>query len=222
MATDRFQYHDYYLVDELLSEEHKLIRNSVREWVKGSFTNRRRSLPNRDIPKTMDQRTCWNWAFGPYIPAEYGGGGLDQIAYGLIMMELERGDSVCVLLHRFRVLSWCIRSTLMEAKNKKNIPKISIGWMDGMLRSYWTWSRFEPSGMLSNIKDKGDHYVLNGAKCGYPMLLLLTLLSYGLRMKQELSVEWFSNEGCPDSVLLKHMVNGRCVQAQPVNWYLIM
>src|SRR5882757_4953668 len=94
MAQDRFQGHDYFNVDELLTEEHKLIRNSVRDWVKKEVSPIiEEACQKAEFPKHLIKGLAEIGAFGPYIPVEYGGGGLDQISYGLIMQELERGDS---------------------------------------------------------------------------------------------------------------------------------
>src|SRR5215212_8868761 len=94
MATDQFQSPDYYLIDDLLTEEHKLIRETVRNYVKKEISPiiegyaQRAEFPQQ-IVKQMGELGC----FGPTIPIEYGGGGLDYISYGLMMQELERGDS---------------------------------------------------------------------------------------------------------------------------------
>jgi glutaryl-CoA dehydrogenase len=94
MATDRFQSPDYFQIDELLTEEQKLVRNSVREWVKKEVSPIIEEYAQRaEFPKQLIKGLAQIGAFGPYIPMEYGGGGLDQISYGLIMQELERGDS---------------------------------------------------------------------------------------------------------------------------------
>jgi glutaryl-CoA dehydrogenase len=94
MPQDRFQGHDYFLMDELLTEEHRLIRDSVREWVKRDVSPIIEDYAQRaEFPKQIIAGLAGIGAFGPYIPAEYGGGGLDQISYGLIMQEVERGDS---------------------------------------------------------------------------------------------------------------------------------
>ena len=94
MPADNFQFHDHYLVDELLTDEHKLIRDTVRAWVKKDVTPIVEEYAQRaEFPRQWIKGLAEIGGFGPYIPAEYGGPGLDQIAYGIIMMELERGDS---------------------------------------------------------------------------------------------------------------------------------
>jgi glutaryl-CoA dehydrogenase len=92
--TDQFVSPDYYNLDELLSEEHLMIRDAVRNYVKKEISPiiedyaQKAEFPQH-IVKQLGELGC----FGPTIPAEYGGGGLDYISYGLMMQELERGDS---------------------------------------------------------------------------------------------------------------------------------
>src|SRR5690554_2053553 len=94
MKPDLFQAPDYYLLDDLLTEEHKLVRDSARAWVKKEVSPiideyaQRAEIPNQIVKGFGDIV-----GLGPYIPVEYGGAGLDHIAYGLIMQEIERGDS---------------------------------------------------------------------------------------------------------------------------------
>ena len=104
--TDNFQHPDYYLMDELLTDEHKLIRDTARAWVKKEVTPIvEEACQTCTFPKQWIKGLGEIGAFGPYIPQEYGGPGLDQISYGLIMQELERGDSgLRVLRLLFRAL----------------------------------------------------------------------------------------------------------------------
>ncbi len=92
--TDQFQHPDYFDPDALLTEEHKMVRDSVRNYVKKEISPiiedyaQRAEFPEQ-IVKQLGELGC----FGPTVPVEYGGGGLDYISYGLMMQELERGDS---------------------------------------------------------------------------------------------------------------------------------
>jgi len=91
---DRYQHHDYYLMDELLSQDHLLARDAVRAWVKQEVSPIIEDYSNRaECPKHLFKGLAEIGAFGPSLPAEYGCGGMDEIAYGVIMQELERGDS---------------------------------------------------------------------------------------------------------------------------------
>ena len=94
MSQDLYEAPDYFLLDELLTEEHKLIRGTAREWVKKEISPIiEDACQKAEFPKHIIPGLAEIGAFGPYIPEEYGGAGLDQISYGLIMQELERGDS---------------------------------------------------------------------------------------------------------------------------------
>ena len=109
MSTDLFQAPDYFQLDELLSEEHKLVRDAARDWVKREVSPIiEDSCQKAEFPKHLISGLAEIGAFGPYIPAEYGGAGLDQISYGLIMQELERGDSGIrsTASKRYTFLNW--------------------------------------------------------------------------------------------------------------------
>lgn len=167
MGQDRFQFHDYYLADELLTEEHILIRNSVREWVKREVSPIvEDACQKAEFPKQWINGLAEIGAFGPYIPQEYGGGGLDQIAYGLIMMELERGDSGLrsTASVQSSLVMYPIYTYGSEEQRKKYLPKLASGEWMGCFGLTEPDHGSNPSGMISNIKDKGDHYLLNGSK----------------------------------------------------------
>jgi glutaryl-CoA dehydrogenase len=167
MSTDRYEAHDYYNMDDLLTEEHKLIRDTARAWVKKEVSPiiedyyERAEFPSQIIPGLGEIG-----GFGPYIPEEYGGAGLDQISYGLIMQELERCDS------GLRSTSSVQSSLVMypiwkfgsEEQKQKYLPKLATGELIGCFGLTEPDHGSNPGGMISNIKDAGDHYILNGAK----------------------------------------------------------
>ena len=167
MSTDRFQPHDYYMMDDMLTEEHKLIREAARAWVMKEVSPiiedyyERAEFPSQIIPGLGEIG-----GFGPYIPVEYGGAGLDQISYGLIMQELERCDS------GLRSTSSVQSSLVMypiwkfgtEEQKKRFLPKLATGEYIGCFGLTEPDHGSNPGGMLSNFKDMGDHYLLNGAK----------------------------------------------------------
>ncbi len=167
MATDRFQYHDYYQIDELLTEEHILVRNSIREWVKKEVSPIiEEACQKAEFPKQWIKGLAGIGAFGPYIPQEYGGGGLDQIAYGIIMQELERGDSGLrsTASVQSSLVMYPIYTYGSEEQRKKYLPKLASGEMMGCFGLTEPDFGSNPNGMLSNFKDKGDHLLLNGSK----------------------------------------------------------
>jgi glutaryl-CoA dehydrogenase len=167
MATDNYQHHDYYLMDELLTDEHKLIRETVRAWVKKEVTPIVEDYAQKsEFPKQWIKGLAEVGAFGPYIPAEYGGPGLDQISYGIIMQELERGDSGLrsTASVQSSLVMFPIYTFGSEEQKKKYLPKLAKGEMMGCFGLTEPDHGSNPSGMITNFKDNGDHYLLNGAK----------------------------------------------------------
>ena len=167
MGTDKYQAHDYYMMDDLLTEEHKLIRETARAWVKKEVSPlieeyfEKAEFPAQIIPGLGEIG-----GFGPYIPEEYGGAGLDQISYGLIMQELERCDS------GLRSTSSVQSSLVMypiwkfgsEEQRQKFLPRLATGEFIGCFGLTEPDFGSNPGGMITNFKDMGDHYLLNGAK----------------------------------------------------------
>jgi glutaryl-CoA dehydrogenase len=167
MAQDRFQSHDYYLMDELLTEEHRLIRDSAREWVKRDVSPIIEDYAQRaEFPKQILKGLADIGAFGPYIPTEYGGGGLDQISYGLIMQEIERGDSGVrsTASVQSSLVMYPIYTYGSEEQRKKYLPKLATGELMGCFGLTEPDHGSNPSGMTTHYKDAGDHVILNGAK----------------------------------------------------------
>lgn len=167
MSVDLFNAPDYYLLDDLLTEEHKLIRNSAREWVKREVTPVIDEYAQKaEFPKHLVTGLGEIGAFGPYIPEEFGGAGLDYISYGLIMQEIERGDSgirstASVQSSLVMYPIWAFGS---EEQKHKYLPKLATGEMMGCFGLTEPNHGSDPGGMTTHIEDKGDHYLLNGAK----------------------------------------------------------
>lgn len=167
MRPDLFEHTDYYLLDELLTDEHKLVREATREWVKRDISPIIEEYAQKaKFPEQTIKGLASIGAFGPYIPTEYGGAGLDQISYGLMMQEIERGDS--------GVRSTCsVQSSLVmypifkygnEEQRKKYLPKLASGEYLGCFGLTEPNFGSNPGGMVTNYKDMGDHFLLNGAK----------------------------------------------------------
>jgi glutaryl-CoA dehydrogenase len=158
---------DYYGIDDLLTEEHKLIRQSVRDWVDAFVLPKidEAAQHHKEIPNLMKELGNIG-ALGPYIPEEYGGAGLDQISYGLIMQELERGDSAIrsAASVQSSLVMFPINEYGSEEQKKKYLPKLAAGDMIGCFGLTEPNHGSNPNGMETNIKDMGDHYLLNGAK----------------------------------------------------------
>jgi glutaryl-CoA dehydrogenase len=167
MRTDLYQGHDYYLLDELLTEEHKLIRETAREWVKKEVSPIIEEAAEKcEFPRHLLPGLGEIGAFGPYIPAEYGGPGLDQISYGIIMQELERCDSG--LRSTASVQSSLVMYPIWrygtEEQKQKYLPKLATGEMMGCFGLTEPDHGSNPGGMTTNFKEDGDDVILNGAK----------------------------------------------------------
>ena len=164
---DRFQSHDYYNVDELLEQDHIIARDAVRSWVKQEVSPIIEDFANRaECPHHLFKGLGEIGAFGPSIPAEYGGGGMDEIAYGIIMQELERGDSGIRSMASVQgsLVMYPIYRFASEAQKMKYLPKLASGELIGCFGLTEPDHGSNPSGMVTNIKDDGDAYILNGAK----------------------------------------------------------
>ncbi|WOC39234.1 acyl-CoA dehydrogenase family protein [Polaribacter sp. HL-MS24] len=167
MKPDLFQAPDYYNIDDLLTEEHRLIREAARDWVKRDVSPIIEEYAQKaEFPTQIIAGLAEIGAFGPYIPEEYGGAGLDQISYGLIMQEIERGDSGVrsTASVQSSLVMYPIYAYGNEAQRTKYLPKLATGEWMGCFGLTEPNHGSNPSGMTTNYKDMGDHYLLNGAK----------------------------------------------------------
>ncbi|MFN4762341.1 acyl-CoA dehydrogenase family protein [Gillisia sp. Q332] len=167
MKQDLFQAPDYYNLDDLLTDEHKMVRDAAREWVKRDVSPIiEEAAQEAKFPKSIIKGLAEIGAFGPYIPEEYGGAGLDQISYGLIMQEIERGDSGVrsTASVQSSLVMYPIYKYGNEEQRKKYLPKLASGEWMGCFGLTEPDHGSNPGGMTTNFKDKGDHYLLNGAK----------------------------------------------------------
>jgi glutaryl-CoA dehydrogenase len=167
VRTDLFQSPDYYQVDGLLTEEQLMIRETVRNYVKKHISPiiedyaQRAEFPQQ-IVKELGDLGC----FGPTVPTEYGGGSLDYISYGLMMQELERGDSGVRSTASVQgsLVMFPIYAYGSEEQRKKYLPKLGSGEWLGCFGLTEPDHGSNPSGMVTRFTDQGDHVVLNGAK----------------------------------------------------------
>ena len=167
MRPDLFEAPDYYHLDDLLSEEHLLVRDAARQWVKRDVSPIIEEYAQKaEFPKQIINGLAEIGAFGPYIPEEYGGAGLDQISYGLIMQEIERGDSGVrsTASVQSSLVMYPIYTYGTEDQRKKYLPKLATGEWMGSFGLTEPNHGSNPSGMETKYKDMGDHYLLNGAK----------------------------------------------------------
>jgi glutaryl-CoA dehydrogenase len=167
MKPDLFEAPDYYALDDLLSPEHLLVRDAARAWVKRAVSPIiEKHAQQATFPTEIIKGLAEIGAFGPYIPENYGGAGLDQISYGLIMQEIERGDSGVrsTASVQSSLVMYPIYAYGNEAQRQKYLPKLATGELMGCFGLTEPDHGSNPSGMTTNIKDMGDHYLLNGAK----------------------------------------------------------
>jgi len=167
MTKDLFQAPDYYLLDDLLTEEHILVRDATQEWVKREVSPIiEDAAQEAKFPKQLLNGLAEIGAFGPYIPEEYGGAGLDQISYGLIMQEIERGDSGVrsTASVQSSLVMYPIWKYGSEEQRQKYLPKLAGGELIGCFGLTEPNHGSDPGGMETKFKDMGDHYLLNGAK----------------------------------------------------------
>jgi glutaryl-CoA dehydrogenase len=164
---DPYQHHDYYLLDELLESDHLLARDAVRSWVKQEVTPIIEDYAQRsECPVHLFKGLAEIGAFGPSIPTQYGGGGMDEISYGIIMQELERGDSGIRSMASVQgsLVMYPIYKFGSEEQKMKYVPKLASGEFIGCFGLTEPDHGSNPGGMITNIKDDGDSYILNGAK----------------------------------------------------------
>ncbi|PCJ81728.1 MAG: acyl-CoA dehydrogenase [Bacteroidetes bacterium] len=167
MRTDLYTGHDYFNMDDLLSEEHKLIRDAARAWVKQEVSPIiEDAAENQVFPQHLLPGLGAIGAFGPYIPEEYGGAGLDQISYGLIMQELERCDSGLrsTASVQSSLVMYPIWKYGSEEQKMKYLPKLATGEWIGCFGLTEPDHGSNPGGMVTNFVEDGDHVILNGAK----------------------------------------------------------
>lgn len=165
--TDKFQYHDYYAIDELLDENHILARQAVRDWVKQEVSPIIEEYSDKaECPTHLFKGLAEIGAFGPSLPEKYGCGGMDEIAYGIIMQELERGDSGIRSMASVQgsLVMYPIFRYGTEEHRQKYLPKLASGELIGCFGLTEPDYGSNPAGMITNIKDDGDAYILNGAK----------------------------------------------------------
>lgn len=167
MQKDLYQHPDYYLLDELLTDEHKLIRDTVRAYVKKEISPIIEEYAQKaEFPKQIIKGLGELGCFGPFIPQKYGGPGLDYISYGIMMQELERGDSGIRSTASVQgsLVMFPIYKFGSEEQKMKYLPKLATGELMGCFGLTEPNHGSDPSSMLSNYKDAGDHVILNGSK----------------------------------------------------------
>ncbi|WP_035457011.1 acyl-CoA dehydrogenase family protein [Algoriphagus terrigena] len=186
LKQDNFEGVDFLDLDELLTDEQKLIRSSMRDFVKKEISPYIEDWAQKaHFPYEIVRKFGEVGAFGPQLPEQYGGGGLDYISYGLIMQEIERGDSGMRSTASVQgsLVMYPIYKFGTEEQRMKYLPKLGLGEYLGCFGLTEPDHGSNPSGMVTNFKDMGDHYLLNGAK-----------MWISNSPKADLAVVWAKNE----------------------------
>ncbi|GAB1419404.1 acyl-CoA dehydrogenase family protein [Bacteroidales bacterium] len=166
-ATIQFTAPDHYLVDDLFTDEHKIVRAAVRDWVNRSVKPFiEENFEKAVFPRQLIRELGEIGAFGSFIPEEFGGAGMDYMAYGIIMQELERGDSGVRSMASVQtsLVMYPIFSFGSEEQKRKYLPKLASGEIIGCFGLTEPNHGSDPGSMVTRFKDMGDHYLLNGAK----------------------------------------------------------
>ncbi len=167
MSTSFSTTTDFYQIDDLLTEEHLLVRDAVRQMINRDVRPIIEDYAQRAaFPAHLIQKFAEIGAFGPTLPVEYGGGGMDYIAYGLITQEIERCDSGMrsTVSVQSSLVMWPIFAYGSEEQRQKYLPRLASGEWIGCFGLTEPNHGSNPAGMLTHFTDEGDHVVLNGSK----------------------------------------------------------
>jgi glutaryl-CoA dehydrogenase len=166
-ATSRFAGVDFYGLDTLLSEEERAIRDTVRAWVDDNL------MPiigecyiEGRFPRELIPQMAELGFFGANLPEEYGCAGLNNVAYGLIMQELERGDSGVRSFASVQgaLVMYPIYAFGSEEQKKKWLPRLAGGQDIGCFGLTEPDFGSNPAGMITTARETKDGWVLNGTK----------------------------------------------------------
>lgn len=166
-SPDQFAGVDFLNLDDLLTEEHKMIRDSVRDFVKREISPIIESCAqNNYFPLELLPKFGEMGVFGPFVSEDYGGQGLDYISYGLMMQEIERGDSGMrsTVSVQGSLVMYPIYAFGSEEQKKRFLPKLASGEFLGCFGLTEPNHGSNPGGMETHFTDEGDYYLLNGAK----------------------------------------------------------
>ncbi len=158
---------DFLAFEELLQPEEKAVRDAAREWVKERFMPLiRKHYREGTFPMDLIPEMGELGFFGPTLPEKYGGSGISQVAYGLLMQELEYGDSAlrsCASVQGALVM-WPIWRYGSEDQRRRWLPKLARGEIIGCFGLTEPDFGSNPAGMRTKARRDGDYYILNGRK----------------------------------------------------------
>ncbi len=158
---------DYYQIEELLSPEQLLVRDAIREFVKSEIVPviEKYAQEHKEIPDLMKKLGAIG-ALGPFIPEEYGGVGLDYMSYGLIMQELEFGDSAIrsAASVQSSLVMFPIYKFGSEEQKHRFLPRLASGDLIGAFGLTEPNHGSDPASMETKLVKDGDGYRLSGSK----------------------------------------------------------
>ena len=163
----RFQGIDYYDVDSLLDEDERMVRDTVREWVDDNLIPViEEAYIGRRFPRELIPGLAELGVFGANLPEEYGCAGLNNVAYGLIMQELERGDSGIRSFASVQggLCMYPIFAFGSEAQKRQYLPPMAAGKIIGCFGLTEPDFGSNPGGMITTAREDANGWVLNGAK----------------------------------------------------------
>lgn len=158
---------DYYDIDSLLSEDERMVRDTVRSFVDDEVIPIiEHHFQEGTFPHHLTRRCGDLGMFGPTIPEEYGGGGMNSVSYGLICQELERGDSAVrsAVSVQGSLVMYPIWKYGSEEQRRRWLPLLASGHAIGCFGLTEPDFGSNPGGMLTNARKTDQGYVLNGAK----------------------------------------------------------
>jgi glutaryl-CoA dehydrogenase len=167
MTMSRFIGTDYFDVESLLSDEERMIRDTVREWVDDQLLPViQEAYINRRFPRELIPQLAELGVLGANLPEEYGCAGLNNLAYGLIMQELERGDSGIRSFASVQgaLCMYPIFAFGSEEQKRKYLPPMARGEVIGCFGLTEPDYGSNPAGMITTARRSADDWVLNGAK----------------------------------------------------------
>ncbi|MBO0939618.1 acyl-CoA dehydrogenase family protein [Fibrella sp. HMF5335] len=167
LKTDQFESPDFYQIDDLLTAEQKLVRSAMRDFVKREITPTIDDYAQRaEFPEGILAKFGQIGAFGSTIPVAYGGGGLDQISYGLMMQEIERGDSGMrsTVSVQSSLVMYPIYAFGSNDQKAKYLPRLAKGELVGCFGLTEANHGSDPGGMTTAFIERSDYFLLNGSK----------------------------------------------------------
>jgi glutaryl-CoA dehydrogenase len=158
---------DFYRTDELLSEDERMVRDTVREWVsEKAVPIMDRHFEEATFPTHLIPELAQLGVFGANLPEEYGCAGMNNVAYGLVMQELERGDSALRSFASVQgaLVMYPIYQFGSEEQKRRWIPQLARGEKIGCFGLTEPDCGSDPGNMSTRAVKKGDQWILTGAK----------------------------------------------------------